>query len=74
MIDLILVQYDDETKDVCYAPYLRLKVGDRVKTHWGFGNVVRVLSTYKDNEVLSIFSASEPLHPVEAVLVTVDDV
>jgi hypothetical protein len=74
MIDLILVQYEDNQKEVCYAPYLRLKVGDRVKTHWGFGNVLQILSTYKDNEILGIFSASEPLHPVEAVLVTVDDV
>lgn len=71
MIDLILVEYDDKSKEVLTAPYLKLKPGDRVLTDWGFGEVKQVANTYKEDDVLGIFDAAHPLHAVKAVLVNV---
>ncbi len=71
MIDLILVEYDDKSKEVLTAPYLKLKPGDRVQTDWGFADVKQVVNTYKEDDVLGIFDAAHPLHAVKAVLVNV---
>lgn len=71
MIDLILVEYDDKSKEVLTAPYMRLHPGDRVQTDWGFADVKQVVNTYKEDDVLGIFDAAHPLHAVKAVLVNV---
>ena len=71
MIDLILVEYDDKSKEVLTAPYMRLHPGDRVQTDWGFADVRQVVSTYDGDDVFSIFNAAHPLHAVKAVLVNV---
>jgi hypothetical protein len=71
MIDLILVEYDDKSKEVLTAPYMRLHPGDRIQTDWGFADVRQVVSTYDGDDVFSIFNAAHTLHAVKAVLVNV---
>ena len=63
-IDLVLVEYKDSSREICYAPRGEVNIGDDVITKWGDGKVIETLFTYSEDEVFKFFRRNTKIHPV----------
>lgn len=70
MIDIVAVSYSDGMTELCFAPYLELKVGDTVETEWDRGTVVEVEHTYDTDGIYLMLRRRTKLRKVISKMVT----
>lgn len=63
-IDLVVVEYHDSDREICYAPRREVDIGDAVITKWGEGKVIETLFTYSEDEVFKFFRRNTKIRPV----------
>ena len=63
-IDLVLVEYKDSSREICYAPRREVNIGDNVITNWGEGKVIETLFTYSEDDVFKFFRRNTKITPV----------
>ena len=73
LIDLCIVEYNTNAagKDICYAPWNVVKVGDAVETPFGRGTVTEIRDVSDTNEVFNLLRKVYSIDPIITRLVPV---
>ena len=67
-LDIVFVDYNNGSKELCFAPLSKVEMNDVVETEWGRGKVAEIVTVNKVDKFFKLANKVYHIRPVIAVI------